>query len=406
MKYVIIGAGAAGISAVKTIREHNSADEIVVISADDSVYSRCMLHNYISGDRDEKKVSFISEDFFAKHSIRWLNGKTVIGIDTDNKLVNLNDGNESFDRLLIATGSDSIKLPLLQSQGPKNVFGLRHLSDAKAIREQAKNAKNIVIVGAGLAGMDTAYALIEMGKKPVIVDISNYALALNLDEYTSNVYKNKFEEAGCTFYLGKKVTAVETGDVKNLTSLTLDSGEKLPCDLVVVTIGSHPAVSFLAGSKIACDKGVIVNEYLATNIEGIYAAGDVTDLSGIWHNAVKQGEIAAKNMCGITTPYEDMFAIKNTINYFGITSLSLGKVEPNEFDISIARSDKNRYEKFILHDDVIIGVLLQGSIAHSGFWQYLIKNHINVSKINKPIYNLSFADFYGIKENGEYEWVV
>ena len=406
MKYVIIGAGAAGISAAKTIRELNSTDEIIIISTDDSVYSRCMLHNYISGKRDEKRISFISDDFFAKNNIRWLSGKPVTGLDTDKKLVHFADGFESFDKLLIATGADSIELPLVQSQNPKNVFGLRNLSDAKNIREHAKKAENIVIIGAGLAGLDVAYALIDMGKNPVVVDISDSILALNLDSYTSEVYKNKFEGAGCVFCLKQKVSTVETGNLGNIHSLILDSGEKLPCDLIIVTIGSLPAVNFLADSGIACDNGVTVNEYLATNIEGIYAAGDVTGLSGIWPNAVKQGEIAAKNMCGIPTVYDDIFAIKNTINYFGIPSLSLGQVNPKEFDVSIARNDRNKYEKIILRDDIIIGVLLQGCIAHSGFWQYMIKNHIDVSKIDKPVFNLSFADFYDIRANGEYQWVV
>ena len=407
MKYVIIGAGAAGISAAKTIRELNSTDEIIIISSDDSVYSRCMLQNYISGERDEKRISFISDDFFIKNNIRRLNGKTVTEIDTDKRLVHFSDGCESFDKLLIATGADSIELPLIQSQSPENVLGLRHLSDAKAIRERAEDAENIVIIGAGLAGLDVAYAFINMGKKPVVVDISDSILALNLDAYASGIYKNKFEEAGCTFRLGQRVSEAEAGDSGDIRSLTLDSGEKLPCDLVIVTIGSRPAVGFLLNSGIVYDdKGVTVNQYLAANKEGIYAAGDVTGLSGIWPNAVKQGEVAAKNMCGIPTVYDDVFAMKNTINYFGIPSLSLGKIKPDESDVLIVRNDKNRYVKIILCDNIIVGVLLQGDIAHSGFWQYMIKNHVVVSKIDKPVYNLSFADFYGIKANGEYQWVI
>jgi len=406
MKHVIIGAGAAGISAAKTIRELNNTDEIIIISTDDSVYSRCMLHNYISGERDKKKISFISDDFFTKNNIRWLSGKTVTGLDTDKRLIHFSDDYESFDQLLIATGADSTPLPLLQSQSPKNIFGLRHLSDAQAIREQAKHAQNIVIIGAGLAGLDAAYGFIEMGKKPIIVDMANSILALNLDAYTSDIYKKKFEQAGCVFHLGQKIEAAETGVSGDILSLTLSSGEKLPCDLVVVAIGSRPAISFLTDSGIACNNGITVNKYLATNIEGIYAAGDVTGLSGIWPNAVNQGEVAAKNMCGIPTVYKDIFAIKNTINYFGIPSLSLGKVEPDETDISVVRKDRNKFEKIILQDGAVVGVIIQGCIAHSGFWQFMIKNRVDVSKIKKPVFNLSFADFYGVQENGEYRWVV
>jgi len=406
MKHVIIGAGAAGISAVKTIRELNKSDEIIVISTDDAVYSRCMLHNYISGERDEKGISFIDDDFFAKNNIRWLCGKTVTKIDTDKRQVHFADGAEPYDKLLIATGAEVINLPPVQSGNPANALGLRHLSDAKEIRERAHNAKDIVIIGAGLVGLDAAYALIGMGKKPTVVDISDSILAINLDPYASGIYKKKFEEAGCTFHLGQKVSGADKDANGNVVSLTLHSGKKLPCDLVIVAIGARPELEFLVGSGITYDYGVTVNQHLATNVDGVYAAGDVTGLSGIWPNAVKQGEVAAKNMCDVQTVYDDMFSLKNTVNYFGIQSLSLGKVAPEEGDTSEMRNSRNKYEKVILRNGVIVGVILQGDIAHSGFWQYLIKNEIDVSKIKHSVFSLSFADFYGIKENGEYEWVV
>jgi len=403
-KHVIIGAGAAGVSAAKTIREINSTDEIVIISADESVYSRCMLHNYINGQRDEKKISFVDDDFFAKNNIRWVSGKAVTGVDAGKKEVCFADGTEAFDTLLIASGADSIELPVFKSTSPKNVLGLRNLSDAKAIRECA--GENIVVIGAGLVGLDAAYALVDMDKKPVIIDMANQIMPLNLDSNTANVYKNKFEEAGCTFRLGQKVTAAETDASDSVTSLTLDTGEKLKCDMVIVAVGTTPATDFLTNSGIACDNGVTVNENLATSIYGIYAAGDATGLSGIWPNAMKQGEVAAKNMCGIKAVYDDTFAVKNTINYFGIQSLSLGKTEPGDGDTFEIRNSRDMYAKIILHDGCVVGVVLQGDIAHSGFWQYLIKNKVDVSRIKRPVFELSFADFYGVKDNGEYEWIV
>jgi len=408
MKHVIIGAGAAGVSAAKTIRNLKPFDEIVIISGDDAVYSRCMLHYYISGERSESGISFIEDSFFTINNIRWLMCKTVTGVDTTKKAVYFTDGVETFDNLLIATGADSVDLPLLRTtdNNNSNVFGLRHLSDAKAIKEHAKNAENIVIIGAGLTGMDAAYSLIELGKKPVVIDMFNSILSLNLDAYTAKVYKKKFERAGCVFRLGKKVTGVDRSANGHVVSLTLDSGEKQPCDMVIVAIGARPAVKFLADSGIAHNNGVVVSKSLATNIEGIYAAGDVTGLSGIWPNAVKQGEVAAKNMCGVPTVYADAFAIKNTMNYFGLLTLSLGLTEPGEGDTFDIRNSKNKYEKIILRNGIVAGVILQGDIAHSGFWQFLIKNKVDISQIKRPVFNLSFADFYGIRENGEYEWVV
>ena len=133
MKHVIIGAGAAGISAAKTIRKFQAKDEIVIISTDDAVYSRCMLHNYISGERDKKAISFIDDNFFADNNIRWISDTAVTDIDATNKIVKFAKGSESYDKLLIASGSECTDLPILKSNTPKNVLSLRHLSDAKAI---------------------------------------------------------------------------------------------------------------------------------------------------------------------------------------------------------------------------------------------------------------------------------
>jgi len=404
MKHVIIGAGAAGISAAKTIRKFQAKDEIVIISTDDAVYSRCMLHNYISGERDKKAISFIDDNFFADNNIRWISDTAVTDIDATNKIVKFAKGSESYDKLLIASGSECTDLPILKSNTPKNVLSLRHLSDAKAIKESAKDANNIIIIGAGLVGLDAAYALLDTNKKPTVIDMANSILDFNLDSYAAGVYQQKFEDAGCTFQLGQRVDRVDTDSSKNVTALTLDSGKKLPCDLVIVAIGSYPAVGFLKNSGVDYSRGITVDKYLSTNIKDIYAAGDVTGLSSIWPNAVKQGEIAAKNMCNLPTIHDDKFADKNTINYFGIPTLSLGDVTSG--DGTKIQKDRSKYKKINLRNGLVVGVILQGDIANSGFWQYLIKNNVDVSQINSSIFNLSFADFYGLQENGEYQWSV
>jgi len=401
VKHVIIGAGAAGIAAASTIRKFKPSDEIVIVSADEAVHSRCMLHSFISGDRDEKRISFVDEDYFAKNNIRWIAGQTVEKIE--NGHVYFANTSESYDKLLIATGAESIELPLLRNA--QNVYGLRHLSDAKKIRDHAQNVNNIVIIGAGLVGLDAAYALQAIGKKPTVVDLAQNILPLNLDEYAARMYQKKFEEAGCVFKLGSKVVDAEKSGV-NVDALMLDSGEKLPCDMVIVAIGSRPAVGFLHGEfGTKCDYGVTVDKYLATEVANIYAAGDVAGLSGVWPNAVDQGEVAAKNMCGIPAIYDDKFAVKNTMNYYAIPTLSLGVITPEEGDNCKTRIYRGNYKKVILRGGKVVGVIMQGDIAHTGFWQQLIKSSIDVSKF-ESVFDLSFADFYGVADNGEYEWAV
>ena len=405
MKYVILGAGAAGITAAKTIRKADKNGKITVISTDTQVHSRCMLHKYLSHERDAAGISFVDPDFFEKNQITWLQGKTVNRLDTQGKKVYTDQGDEvSYDRLLIATGAESFIPPVGNLREAENVFGLRHLRDAQAIDELAKNAENIVIIGSGLVGLDAAYGLMETGKKVSIVEMADQILPVQLDKTAAFEYQKRFEEAGARFYLGRKAADTIMGEDKNIHEIVLDNGEKLACDLIIVAAGVRSAVAGMEGEGIVIDRGIKVDDYLQTGAEGVYAAGDVTGLSGIWPNAQKQGETAALNMCGSHVEYTDRYAIKNTINFFGLVSMCVGVILPQEGDVVIAREDSRNYKRVVLRDGKVVGVLLQGDISHGGIWQYLIKNQISISGIQKDIFDLNFGDFYGIKDNGEYQW--
>ena len=405
MEYVILGAGAAGITAAKTIRKADENGKITVISTDTQVHSRCMLHKYLSHERDAAGISFVDPDFFEKNQIAWLPGKTVNRLDTQRKKVYTDQGDEvSYDRLLIATGAESFIPPVGNLREAENVFGLRHLRDAQAIDELAKDVENIVIIGSGLVGLDAAYGLMETGKKVSIVEMADQILPVQLDKTAAFEYQKRFEEAGARFYLGRKAADTVMEEDKIIREIILDNGEKLPCDLIIVAAGVRSAVAGMEGEGIVIDRGIKVDDYLQTGAEGVYAAGDVTGLSGIWPNAQKQGETAALNMCGSHVEYTDRYAIKNTINFFGLVSMCVGVILPQEGDVVIAREDSRNYKRVVLRDGKVVGVLLQGDISHGGIWQYLIKNQISISGIQKDIFDLNFGDFYGIKDNGEYQW--
>lgn len=405
MEYVILGAGAAGITAARTIRKADSQGKITMISTDTQVHSRCMLHKFLSHERSAEGISFVDPDFFEKNNIEWKAGVTVTKLDTAAKRVVTEKGEEiSYDRLLIATGAESFIPPVGNLREAKNVFGLRHLRDAQAIDALAEKAEHIAIVGSGLVGLDAAYGLMETGKKVSIIEMADQILPIQLDKTGAFEYQKRFEKAGATFYLGRKAADTIMNETGEITCLVLDNGTEIPCDLVIVAAGVRSAVAGMDGEGIIIDRGMQVNEYLETGAEDVYAAGDVTGLSGIWPNAQKQGETAALNMCGGKVAYTDRYAMKNTINFFGLVSMCVGIIVPQEGDTVLVREGASSYKRVILRDGKVAGVLLQGDISHGGIWQYLIKNEIPVDKIEKDIFALNFSDFYGIKENGEYVW--
>lgn len=409
MKYVIIGIGAAGMTAARTLRELAPQDEIVMLSVDEKPHSRCMLHKYLSHERDADGLNFVPDDFFTENNIWQIPGQRVTKLDTRAKKVYY--GTEGYacdyDKLLIATGAESFIPPVGDLRTAPNVFGLRHLSDAKAIDEKARTAKKVVIIGSGLVGLDAAYGLLEQKKEITVVEMAERILPIQLDEKGAAEYQKRFEKAGCRFCLGRKGADTVTNEKGEITHVVLDNGEKLECDMVIVAAGVRSAVAGFEDSGLVIDRGIKVNDYMQTSEQDVYAAGDVTGLSGIWPNAQKQGRIAAQNMVlGNKFMYVDRFAAKNTINFFGLVSLCVGALNPEEGDQVIARESRDQYERAIFRNHRLVGFLQQGDISHDGIYQYLIKNGIDLAGREEEVFSLSFADFYDVKENGEYIYSV
>jgi len=415
MKHLIIGAGAAAISAVRTILKEKPNDSVVMVSQDEEVYSRCMLHKFISGERDAQSINFINDGILESTNVKWIRGKTItrleISANGEKTVYSDNEKVASGDTVLIATGSNSITPPIGELRTAINAFGLRHLCDAQSIAQCAKYADKIAVIGAGLVGLDAVYGILESnggeGKEITVVEMAPSALAVNLDAHAAQAYQRLFEKRGVKFHLAAKVVNTRGSD-GNIGALELEGGALIPCDMVIMAVGVRAATAFLEGSGVELTerKAVKVDGYLATNVPGVYAAGDVAGLSGIWPNAQKQGEMAAYNMTGTRWAYEDRFALKNTVNFFGLPSLSLGAINPQEGDRVLVKEDRNNYRKLILRDGVPVGVILQGEIGGSGFWQHLIKNNVRIDNLGKSPWKVSYADFYGTEANGEYKWVV
>jgi NAD(P)H-nitrite reductase large subunit len=412
MNHVILGAGAAGVAAVRTILKETENDTVVMISEDSEVYSRCMLHRFISGERTAESINFINDGLLAYPRFKWIKGKTVTRIDGAAKTVY--SGDEELargDTIVIATGSNSVTPPIGDLKTAKNVYGLRHLSDARAIAEAAKSARKIAVIGAGLVGLDAVAGLLELqeklGKKfdITVVEMMPTVLAINLDAHAAETYQRLFEKAGVTFLLAKKVVDTK-GSAEKITSVELESGESIPCDMVILAVGVRAAIGFLEGSGIKTERAIVVDDKLQTNIPGIYACGDAAGLSGIWPNAQIQGQLVGRNISGWDLVYEDRFAIKNTVNFFDLASLSVGAFNPQEGDEVLIREDSKNYQKIILRGGIPVGIVYQGDIGNKGHWQHLIKNKIPINKLGKSPWKVSYADFWDCEDNGEYKYKI
>lgn len=407
MKYVVLGASAAGISGIKRLRELDPDAEITLISTDKHIYSRCIMHHYMEGIRDLDRLMFVDKDFIATHRIHWLQGETVTKIDPCKKEV-LTDKNScvAFDKLLIATGSHVFFPPIPGLKEAKNAIGFHDLEECQSIMKAAKTAEHIVIMGAGLVGIDAASGLLHLGKSISIVEMRDRMLSIQLDHRAAKAYEEAFAKAGVKQFFGLGASELILNEENLITAIKLSNGETIPCDLLVVASGVRANVSFLEGSGIECDRfGLLIDPTGRTSHPDIYGAGDVTGRNPIWPVAVKEGIVAASNMAGSAKEMTDFFASKSTMNFMEIPTMSLGMAQPEDpenYNIEIEEDEKGNYKKLVHKDGRILGAILQGDLSYSGILTQLIRHKIDVSKVKKPLFKIDYSDFFNVAHNFEY----
>lgn len=369
MRFVVIGASAAGITAVQKLRECNPEADITLISKDTEVYSRCILYHWLDESRTLEEMNFAGLDFDTRLKINWMKGMEAVSVDTKNKMVHTDqDIKVPYDRLCIATGSHTNFPPIPGLREGKNIFGFRSLNDAEQIKKAARDAENIFIMGAGLVGIDVAAGLINYGKRIYLADMGPYMMPIQLDGYAAGVYQRLFEEKKVTQFYGMGARAFVLDEGRNCCKVILQDGTKMPADLVINCAGVRPNVEFLKDSPILCDKrGLVIDKYGRTNVEDVFGAGDVTGRSPVWPSAVREGITAAYAMSGILKEKTDYFTPKSSMHFLNVPTVSIGKV--NRYDDSydeIIRKSPDSYRKIVVKDGVIVGALLQGDISESG----------------------------------------
>ena len=405
MRYVVIGASAAGINGIRELRKLDKDCEIVLISKDKEIYSRCILHHYLGGHRTVPELNFAESNFEELYQVQWIKGKACTGVRPEEKKVALEDGQEvSYDKLLIATGSHTFIPPIKNLKEANNVIGFRNLEDIETLKEAAKTKKEFLIMGAGLVGLDCASGLLELGVNVTMVEMADWMLVRQLDSRAAKTYQDAFEAKGVKQYYGDGIAEAVLNEEGNITSVILASGTEIACDYVVVTAGVRSNIEFLEGSGVETSKfGLVYDETGKTSDENIYGAGDVSGTRPIWPVAVKEGIIAASNMVGKARKMTDFFASKSTMNFMGIPSMSLGNVNPEDDTYSVEiRDTGDSYKKIVHQNGKIVGAILQGDLAYGGILQQLIARKIDVTKVKKPIFDVDYSDFFHINENFEF----
>ena len=305
---VIVGGGAAGNAAAEMLRREGYDGPVTMISADEFLpYDRPNLSkDYLAGTAPEEWIPLRSPDFYREQKIDTLTKTSVTAIDPKDKQVTLSDeGSLKYGALLLATGAEPVRLRIPGDDLP-HVCYLRTLADSRRIIEGAKHANRVVVIGASFIGLEVAASLRERKLEVTVVGKGALLLEMALGRELGEVIQQTHEAHGVRFHLGRTPAAIQDRNVQ------LDDGTILACDLVIVGIGVRPNVALAERAGIATDNGVLVNEFLETNIPGIFAAGDIArwpdPRAGLirvehWVVAERQGQTAARNILGAREPF-------------------------------------------------------------------------------------------------------
>jgi apoptosis-inducing factor 3 len=303
-RMVIIGGGAAGFAAAEMLRREGFDGEVTIISADDSPpYDRPNLSkDYLAGTAPEEWIPLRPDQFYANNDITLRLGTTAVAIDVAGHCVILGDGTSlGFDRLLLATGAEPIRLQVPGAELP-HVRTLRSLADSREIIARAGSGSRAAIVGASFIGLEAAAALRHRGVEVHVVAPEARPMEQELGPVLGDFLRSLHEAHGAAFHLGHRLAGIEARQVR------LDDSDRLNADLVLVGIGVRPRLDLAQQAGLAIDRGVLVDEYLETSAPGIFAAGDIArwpdPYSGErlriehWVVAERQGQTAARNMLG------------------------------------------------------------------------------------------------------------
>ena len=385
--YVILGNGAAGFNAAKAIRERDKTGVVIMISNEPyPAYNRPMLTKSIVAGLSAEQIAIEGPEWYEENRVYQMLGKTVNDIDMSAKEVLLDDGTKvHFTKLIYAMGSECFIPPMEGSSLPE-VVAIRRLTDVEKVETLMAGAKNAVVIGGGVLGLEAAWELKKGGLEVKVLEVAPVLMGRQLDAGSAELLKNVAMRNGVEIRTGVSVEAIEGED--HVTGVRIAGGETFPADLVIVSAGVRANAALAGNIGAEVERGVVVNARMETSIPDVYACGDCAQYQGvnyaIWPEAVEQGKTAGANAAGEATEYQPVAA---ALTFHGMNTALFAAGDngknPNLLYKTVEFQDmgKGQYHKYYFLNNRLCGVILIGDLSQMAKLTQDLEKHASYEKV-------------------------
>ncbi|WP_420182414.1 NAD(P)/FAD-dependent oxidoreductase [Haloarcula sp. KBTZ06] len=388
--HVIIGDGIAGASAAETIREADPDASVTVLTDEgEALYNRILIKEFAKGKLPEAPISIHEPEWYDERDIDLQLNTHVTDIDPDAHEIHTHKGDTyEYDKLLVATGGTPAQLPVENSDAD----GIHHFwtfQDARGIREHADESDQGIIVGAGLLGIDLAAVCAAQEIDAKYLMRGNRWWRYALSEDGAEIIHEALEENGVEPVFESGVDHFEVDDDGHVTGAVDPDGNHYDGEWAGVAIGLDFNTEFLNGTGLELDDGVVVDEYMQTNVEDIYAAGDLTKFydtildsqaqNGAWGSAKEQGSVAGTNMVADAEEKEFRWVSSYSITHFDFPFLSFGHPTRGDDEAERKYSD-SEWRRLAFEDGQLIGGVLIGDLSQQSAFKQLIREERQVAE--------------------------
>ena len=390
MKLVMVGNGMAGVRTLEELlRIAPDLYDITVFGAEPHPnYNRILLSPVLAGEQTLEQIVLNPLSWYGRNGIELHLGKSVEALDRARRTVTAADGTSArYDRLLLATGSNPVMLPLPGCE-LAGVLSYRDISDTRAMIEAARPQRHAVVIGGGLLGLEAANGLMLRGMQVTVVHLMPWLMERQLDSTAGALLQRSLEQRGLRFVLKAQTTALLPGADGRVGAVRLGDGTELAAELVVMAVGIRPNTALAERGGLHCERGIVVSDTLQTVTDPrVYAVGECVRHRGVAYGLVaplfEQAKVCASHLAQFGIGRYCGSQVSTKLKVTGIDLFSAGDFLGGEGSEQIVLSDPNAgvYKKLIIRDDRVVGACLYGDTVDGNWYFRLLREARNIADL-------------------------